>query len=339
MVPSAKLKFEPSIAGLRGVLALLVLCFHTGVPILPGGARGVDMFFVLSGFLITGMLKTELEIKGSIDFVRFWVARLRRLMPALLLFVVIYTILSPTFFPDDVAAWRWRDVLATLTYSYNWDLIARPRLTGLGHMWSLAVEGQFYLLWPLALAPLHRLGRRTVPTLALLFLALTAVRVVGVLLVPDRATVIYSLPGHASGLVLGAMLAYCSSRPAWLGYAGLVGMAAFILLPDRHDQVWGQLWTISVAELSAAALICGLTAPTMIARAFAIRPLLWLGAISYEIYIWHFPFQRFSCDADWKVSTILTLAFAVPCAWASSRLLARRGTSAPSPGKNIALTA
>jgi len=304
-----KLEYNTGLAGLRGILALLVLFFHTGVPAIPGGARAVDMFFVLSGFLITGLLISEIEENGTIDYLGFLRRRKKRLLPPLLLFTLVYI-----FLPDDVAAFRWRDAFATLTYTYNWDLVLRPRLTGMGHMWSLALEGQFYLLWPILFPYVYRAGRRAITILLSTFVLLTAFRIIGMILLrEDSSLIIYSLPGHSSGLVLGALLAFLPARPRWLGYLGVAGMAAFILLPDRHDDFWGQMWTISVAELSAAGLICGLVQypQTWLNRALSNNLLLALGGMSYEIYIWHFPFQRYSSDASWIISSIFTLTFAL----------------------------
>ncbi len=306
--------YNTGLAGLRGILALTVLFFHTGVPAIPGGARAVDMFFVLSGFLITGLLISEIEQYGTIDYLGFLRRRQKRLMPPLLLFTLVYLVAANIFLPEEMAAFRWRDALATLTYTYNWDLILRPRLTGMGHMWSLAVEGQFYLLWPVIFPRVYRAGRGAIPILIAAFIVLTCFRVIGMFaLRGDSSPIIYSLPGHSSGLVLGALLAFLPTRPRWLGYLGIAGMAAFLILPDRNDAFWGQMWTISVAELSAAGLICGLAQhpQTWLNRALSSSLLLVIGEMSYEIYIWHFPFLCFASHANWIVSSIFTLTWAL----------------------------
>jgi peptidoglycan/LPS O-acetylase OafA/YrhL len=142
--------------GLRGFAVLSVVFVHCALPGFPGGTHGVDVFFVLSGYLITTLLVAESERPETVDIRAFWRRRFRRLMPALAALVLAYVAIAPLLLPE-VAHLRWRDAAAALTYTMNLDLLAERRMTGLGHLWSLALEAQFYLLWPAVVLLLRRL--------------------------------------------------------------------------------------------------------------------------------------------------------------------------------------
>ena len=155
---SPRLPYRPGLDGLRALAVAGVLLYHAGVPWMPGGFLGVDVFFVLSGYLITSLLLGERARRGQVDFGAFWARRARRLLPAVWLVIFASLIAASTVARDDLARTR-ADALASLLYVTNWHLIAashsyfnsfgRPSL--LQHLWSLAVEEQFYLVWPILL--------------------------------------------------------------------------------------------------------------------------------------------------------------------------------------------
>jgi peptidoglycan/LPS O-acetylase OafA/YrhL len=150
-----RLPYMPGLDGLRALAVIAVLLYHAGLPWIPGGFLGVEIFFVLSGYLITSLLLAEWQEKGSVQLKAFWLGRARRLLPALYLMLVVTLAYAVLFLPGEVAGIR-SDALATLGYVTNWYLVfnhesyfeavGRPSL--LKHLWSLAVEEQFYLVWP-----------------------------------------------------------------------------------------------------------------------------------------------------------------------------------------------
>src|SRR5919199_5631129 len=194
--PEPRLPYLPGLDGLRALAVIAVLLYHAEVGWMPGGFLGVEVFFVISGYLITALLLTEWRQRGRIDFKAFWMRRARRLLPALYLLLVVTLAFAVVFLPDEVAGLR-DDAIAAFGYVTNWYLIlghksyfatvGRPSL--LQHLWSLAVEEQFYVLWPLLLTALMnmkvaRLRRHFVP-LAVLAGAGGAALLMAILYRPD----------------------------------------------------------------------------------------------------------------------------------------------------------
>src|SRR3954451_9400560 len=210
----------PGLDGLRGIAVAAVVLFHLRPEGLPGGFLGVDLFFVLSGFLITSLLLIELDTRrdrrnrGQVDLGRFWARRARRLLPALFILLVAVTFASRRWLP----AWQLGrirgDGLAALAYISNWhdalrnvayfDSASSP--SPFAHLWSLAIEEQIYLLWPLALLTLHRLtrGRRT--ALALAVAGLVAASATAMLLTRDHEVDYFATHTRAQALLMGALL-------------------------------------------------------------------------------------------------------------------------------------
>src|SRR5215470_7724441 len=177
-----RLAYRPGLDGLRALAVIGVFVYHSRIDWLPGGFLGVDLFFVLSGYLITSLLLVEWEARNRIDLRRFWLRRARRLLPALVVVVLGALVLSAIFARGDLAHTR-SDTVSSLLYYTNWHLIlanhsyfvlhGNPSL--LQHLWSLAVEEQFYLIWPLLLVPgLVLLGRKRLPMLVIAGIAASA---------------------------------------------------------------------------------------------------------------------------------------------------------------------
>lgn len=306
-----RLGYVPALDGLRGIAIALVVAFHyTGGSIPLGGGYGVDLFFVLSGFLITTLLLEERAATGRIRLRSFYLRRARRLLPALAALLCAYLIYN---------AILGRDALATVAeyglYVGNIYFVVSHKFdnTGLGHLWSLAEEEQFYFVWPLLLLVLAR-TRRPVYWIAALVVGLVAYRMA---LILDGASLhrMYRAPDtHSEGLLLGAGLAFLRRGGFTAGeWAGKLGLA--LVVPPVIVGAWRI--GLPVFELGAALLVAAAVGNTEVARGLSVRPLVWLGRLSYSLYLWHFAIL-------WAVGLnrpLLALPLAFGCAWVSYRFV------------------
>jgi peptidoglycan/LPS O-acetylase OafA/YrhL len=282
----------PQLDGLRALAVGLVVLDHC-VSWFPGGGIGVGIFFVLSGFLITSLLADETTRTGKIGRARFYTRRALRLYPAL----VAVLLITPLLIHVDLAS-----LLIVGTYTSNLSMAFAHRGVAIyGHTWSLALEEQFYLLWPLFLPLFLRMRLRTavgvLVGLALASAAVAQIRV-GSVLQPDGSVGIgvFNPFWQAHGLIIGCSLALLlRQRSVWpaprmMAAVGLVVCLAVAAAASATvDNHWGAVWNL-VAELAAAMLILGLVAsPGGVSRAFAWAPVVWVGARSYAIYLWHLP--------------------------------------------------
>jgi len=289
--------YEPALDGVRALAALAVLTLHAMPQVMLGGYLGVDVFFVLSGYLITSILLREVRTSGRIDYARFLTRRARRLFPALAVLIIYLTLfanLSPA-----LADRRWFDAAIAALYLTNIRELFWSADTPLSHTWSLAVEQQFYLLWPFAVLALARMTHRAaLRTLIVGWIVLTCARTMAALLWPGWVALCWQTPLHATGLVMGAMLALTPWRPRRGRSAiGALSLAALLaLLLTASDFRYG----FPLAEIAAALLIAS---PP---RILAIAPLRWGGAISYGVYLWQLPVLWMLRDQP------LALQFAMP---------------------------
>ena len=306
----------PGLDGLRGLAVIGVLLFHANAR-LRGGYLGVDLFFVLSGFLITSILVAEHRATGRIDLKTFWVRRARRLMPALLSLIPAIALYARLFAkPAELASLR-RDALATLTYVANWraifahrsywDLFLAP--SPLEHTWSLAIEEQFYVVWPLAVAgilALARGGKRAVHAVcaASVVLALASIATMSILYDGGNTARVYlGTDTRGAAILLGAALATSGlADPSeatdpraqrMLDAVGLFSLAflgaAWWWLDGQNELLYrGGFWVTELAGL--ALVLAAVRAPRgIVARLLSVAPLRKMGEISYGVYLWHWP--------------------------------------------------
>jgi peptidoglycan/LPS O-acetylase OafA/YrhL len=300
-MPSSQRTLE--LDGLRAVAVASVMAFHYWRPSAPAGFVGVDTFFVLSGFLITGIICRQLE-QGRFDYRAFLVRRARRLAPGLAAVLLVCLLLAPALLPWWAPRSGFDAAIAALSLTNLREVVA-PRDNPLSHTWSLAIESQFYLLFPAALIAARGLSRRlTASVLLALWAAITLARLGFSMMWPTHPAPYYATPFHATGLLLGAALALHPPRLR-LGPAGLASLVAIAVLGARLQDL--QI-AIPLAELAAAAVI--LDPP----RILAWRPAVWLGAISYGVYLWHIPVMHVLFELPVAVrlpgETILTLVLA-----------------------------
>src|SRR5215212_7555337 len=271
-----RLPYLPGLDGLRALAVIAVLLYHDGLPWIPGGFLGVEVFFVLSGYLITSLLLAEWRAEGSVDLKVFWLRRARRLLPALYLLVVVTLSCAVLFLPEEVAGLR-SDALAAFGYATNWYLIfghesyfeavGRPSL--LKHLWSLAVEEQFYLVWPVLFWVSISFGatrwRHRRVFVGALGGAALSVLLLAVLYVPgaDPSRLYYGTDTRAAGLLIGAALALVwtpgATRRSYptgrlLQETSLLGRADHNGLRRTFRRRWGWLVPTSLDALGFFAL-------------------------------------------------------------------------------------
>jgi peptidoglycan/LPS O-acetylase OafA/YrhL len=294
-------RFRPDIEGLRGVAILLVLLFHAGLSV-PGGFIGVDVFFVISGFLITGLLLREREATGTIAFARFYARRVRRLLPAgalvlLATLPVAFAVLGPldrssVMLDGAAAALSVGNLRFALAESDYFSAIGQP--SPFLHFWSLAVEEQFYLVWPAIVFVVLRAGRRWLGVVLLVILGASLVLNVEITRI-STPWAFYSLPTRAWQLALGGLLAVAGvgldrlpvPLRSVVGWLAMAGLAASALLLDG-DVPYPGVAAIT-PTLCAALLIVAGTSRFGPGVALTVPPLRWLGRISYSLYLWHWP--------------------------------------------------
>ena len=303
--------YRPALDGLRALAVLPVLFYHAGLDSVSGGFLGVDLFFVLSGYLITTLLIREWSGSGHIRLGPFWGRRARRLLPAIFLVLVAVLIYALFASPAEVARLR-GDAFATLGYVANWwyavsgesyfEQFGRPSM--LRHSWSLAIEEQFYFFWPLLLLfGLKRAdSRHRFWVGAAIVGALASAALMGWLYDPsqDPSRVYYGTDTRAQALLVGAALAFLLDRsvaskiPRGLEVVGALGLivclAFFHFATDRADWMYRGgyiLMAIAAACAIAVAATAERRSPTV--RLLSSAPLVWIGARSYGLYLWHWP--------------------------------------------------
>ena len=315
MATKRGIQYIPAIDGLRALAVVAVMFYHLGFSWIPGGFLGVDLFFVISGYVITRLLLDSIAQSGGLDLRGFYLARARRLLPALLFTIITTTIAIGIWAPDTIKRFV-IDMPFALSGTMNWWLVAkeqdyfesigRPPL--LQHTWSLAVEAQFYLVWPLILYfILKRLGKNRIPLAALMIAAASGITLLIVSLSLDSSSasevshIYFGTDTHSIGLFLGAALAV-----SWIpqnfttqvtkkaqdfidgvGVFGFIGILATFLLIDESEPTLYKI-AFPLAALFGAAIIMSVVHPASRFAPILENPiLLWIGQRSYAIYLWH----------------------------------------------------
>jgi peptidoglycan/LPS O-acetylase OafA/YrhL len=334
--------------GLRAIAVAAVMAFHTGAGWAVGGFLGVDVFFVLSGFLITVLLLKEWQRRTRVSLRRFYARRALRLLPAVTLMCVVILIIGPVGTGVAARDALWKAVAGTMFYFQNWQqafhLIPILQLTD--HTWSLAIEEQFYLVWPALLIGAMFLARRRGrhPLRAALALALVLAAVSALLKIVmwsgagSQARIYYGTDTRADSLLIGAALAIAYAGgwlerarrqlPMLAPVAMLIIIVTFGFAHDNSSRLYQD------GGLTAFALVCGVLigglvlAPAgLLGRVLAVAPLVWLGRISYGLYLWHWPVFRYLHEArlglSWGPTQLVRIAVTLAAATISYYLLER----------------
>ncbi|MFI5511719.1 acyltransferase family protein [Mycobacterium sp. NPDC051804] len=319
---SAKLGFRPDVEGLRAVAVLAVVLFHAAVPGVGGGFVGVDVFFVISGFLITGLLWREVSTAGTVRLRRFYGARARRLLPASATVGVLTAVASGFLLPPLQVPAVMGDGIASALYVSNYWFILQlqnyfdPGLpTPFEHYWSLGVEEQFYFVWPaliIGTAWLVRLARRRTKSDAAsstrpFFVVLTVIAAVSfamslaaTYLVPSVA--FFSLPTRAWQLAVGGLVALTVTQwhrlPAtFAAIAGWSGLALIVLACTAFSKITPYPGTAALLPTLGTALVIGAgcsASATGCGRVLSWSPMQAIGRVSYSWYLWHWPVLLFA---------------------------------------------
>lgn len=345
------IRYIPAIDGLRAVAVIAVMLYHLGFSWIPGGFLGVDLFFVISGYVITRLLLDSIQRSGGLDLRAFYKARIRRLFPPLVFMIFMTVIYIGIWAPETMRRFV-SDSPFALLGGMNWwlvfrhtdyfDTISRPPL--LQHTWSLGVEAQFYLIWPLILLlVLRQFGKAKIPGAALFIAAISGIALLLVSFEVDAANasqvshVYFGTDTHSIGLFLGAALAVSwvpqnlqeqVNRRAQdfidgIGVFGFVGLLGTFLLVNENDPTLYKL-AFPLAGLFGCAILTSIVHPaSRFAPVLSSNVAVWIGERSYAIYLWHwvvFQLTRPAVDLEGSTWALYTLRILVVFALADISL-------------------
>ncbi len=354
LTPGPKSRYIPALDGLRALAVLAVIAYHTKMPWAIGGLLGVTVFFVLSGYLITSLLLVEYDNTSKIDLPQFWLRRIRRLVPAIV-FVIACTAALCTLLDHSMLTKMRDEVVPSLFFYNNWwqifhdtsyfEALGAP--SPLTHFWSLAIEEQFYLIWPVILFLGLRKGvkRSTLCTATLVIALLSAIEM-AILYNPsiDPSRVYYGTDTRAFSLLIGAWLAFVwpshllgaksgvqlgrKERLVFdgIGIGSLLGLLVLIAVTDGFSPFLYRGGILLASILTAVVIAVVVHPASLLGRAAGIAPLVWIGKRSYGIYLWHFPLlllmnpRTFTGETPWWLS-LIQVAVVFACAAFSYRFI------------------
>lgn len=337
----------PGLDGLRGIAVLAVIIYHADVSLLVGGFLGVDVFFVLSGFLITSLLIDELTRTNTVDRARFYMRRIRRLMPALFL-VLFFSVLVSGLFVLDAAYHVRRDLPWAITFVLNWSYlffeqsyfvnISRPPL--LQHLWSLSVEEQFYVVWPIMLIALYKVKIGKTTPRAKIFIASAVLAITstawmihlsvlnGFPIPNDPSRVYFGTDTHSMGLLVG-----CAAAALWrpdrlnerltpdraaamngLGLLSLAGLAYFFVFVSELNTFLYRGGFLVLSILTVILVVVAAHPGLKFGFRLGNPVLKWFGDRSYGIYLWHWPIfvlMRSGIDIQWPDPILFIVKIAI----------------------------
>ena len=326
-----KSRYIPALDGLRAFAVLAVIVYHMKLGWAPGGLMGVTVFFVISGYLINGLLVAEHDSTGTISLKSFWMRRIRRLFPAIFLSVAGTAALCTLF--DHTLLDKMRpDILPSLLFFNNWWQIFRDLSyfeaqgdpSPLAHFWSLSIEEQFYLVWPLLLLVMYR-AKASKQTMArtVLVLAIISALEMALLYDPhgDPSRIYYGTDTRAMSLLVGVLLAFMwpsgafgtettlsNRNPRIWGLFNAAGITAFagliiIVVFTNGYSAFPYYGGIALTSALSAVVIAVLVVPrTWLSRLFELSPLVWIGKRSYGMYLWHFPILLLTTNVNSTVA-------------------------------------
>ena len=366
------LGYRRSLDGLRGIFVIIVMATHSFIDgMAPAGTLAMQSFFMLSGFLITVLLVREWERYGRIDLKNFYVRRALRLLPALVLFLGVTTVVIALTLPEILRTAHTRGAFATLFYFFNWAYIYNwmEQVTVLGHTWSLSVEEQFYMVWPILLILLLRLRVSRAAKIGLVAAAVVAFVAERALLLRTPQPTFRSLIGtdmHADSLLVGCALGLAAcwgllpERRLLLRVTKVLAFASIVFLvwhsvpPLRWDKPWLDAFELAggqgvrVVALGFMFLTLLVSPPRLALLLLEAPVIVWLGRRSYPIYLWHLGINAYLViRLAWLgeatiavIGAILSLSIAaVSFRWVESPFLRLKTRFTAEPSSNMTVRA
>ncbi|WP_169923472.1 acyltransferase family protein [Paramicrobacterium agarici] len=340
-----RIGFRPDIQALRAIAVLLVVIYHAGVPWLSGGYIGVDVFFVISGFLITAHLVSELSKYGRIRFATFYARRIRRILPASLVVVALSVVAAAIWIPPLLQPRSFKESIFTALYIPNFyfagekvDYLSNPNPSIFQHFWSLGVEEQFYLVWPAAIALVFLVTRKSVRGLIATLAFVLFVGLAGSIWLTERSQPLafFMMPSRAWEFAIGGLLAVLVTATSFalsplvrwsIGWVGVVALVACGIIYDGATIFPG---TAAIIPVIATALVIaagsGRDAQGNMGRfsstvLLSNKPMIFIGTISYSLYLVHWPLltiPQIAVGDQRPLSLPVTLGLAtvgIPLAW------------------------